>query len=172
MSLCDLLDEIALTLLTQRIDEGAGALGHDFIESPDAPGREESLCHVAEVAMLGGVHLDDRAHLPQWARRAVGGLDFLPAVQDHRAFAIAEEMGLTRDIDDVRVLRDRPEVLEVAVELAAMDGRLLAQQRPYVVRSALRAVVFRCDQIVGIDAGRHRGLLTRGDSLLGSNSLG
>ena len=75
MSLRDLLDEIALALLAERVDQGARALGHDLVEPLDAPRREEPARHLAEVAVLGRVHLDDRAHLAHRARCALGHLD-------------------------------------------------------------------------------------------------
>src|SRR4030095_15340283 len=158
MSLRDLLDEVALALLAERVDQGARALGHDLVESLDGSRREEPARHLAAVAVLGRVHLDDREHLAHRTRRALGHLHLLVSAQDHRAFAIAEQMRLDRDVEDVRVLRDRPEVLEVAAEFAAMDRGLLAQTRPRVVRHALGAVVLRGHQVEGIDRERHRGL--------------
>src|SRR6185437_7279469 len=61
-----------------------------------------------------------------------------------------EPLGLSGDLEDVRVLRDRPERL-VAVGLQARDRGLGAQLRPHRVRVAVARVPHRVDEVVRVD---------------------
>ena len=109
VALRDLLDEVALALARRASRPALRALSLTISSSRAMLARrEESARHLAEVAVIGRVHLDDREHLPHRARRAPGHLHLLLAAQDHRAFAVAEQVGLARDVDDVGVPGDAP----------------------------------------------------------------
>lgn len=77
MTLGDRLDEVRLTLFSQLVDLGARAVGHDLVQAVDAPGREETARHLAEVSMLGRVHLDDGPHLTEARRVCLATLQHL-----------------------------------------------------------------------------------------------
>ena len=121
VALRDPLDEVAFALITERVDQAASALGHDLVEALDAAGSEEPTCDFAEIAVFRRVHLDDRAHLSQGRIAAVVYRVLLYAVQYSDPRHVAERLGFARDIHDVGVLRDRPEIVELATVLAAVD---------------------------------------------------
>ncbi len=155
VSLGDRLDEVALAFLAELVDLLARAPGHDLVEVVNVAGREEAARHLAEVPMLGRIHLDDGAHIPERPLLECAPRQLLP-VEDHGTAPIAEDLGLARNVHDVGVTRDRVEGL-VGLGLAVVDRRVRAQPAPGAVGLAGDAVVAGDDQVVGIDLECHLG---------------
>ena len=93
MALRDHLDEIAFALAPELVDLLPRALGHDVVEAPDAARREEGARDLAEVAVLGRIHLDDRPHVAERSDSAMP-TGLLLAAHEHRPFELLKSRGL------------------------------------------------------------------------------
>jgi hypothetical protein len=80
--------------------------------------------------MLGRIHIEKLAQNRLVGR---GGAFFVHG--DEQELAAAKKLGLARDRHDVGMAGDRPERRD-ARALITKNGRLLSQQRPFVVRIA------------------------------------
>ncbi len=132
----------------QLVEDLAGDLLESRLEPADRARCEPVRDEPAVVAVLGRVHVHEHAQ-----RR--GLLEPLPRPAAHlgkqdEAPRAAEALGLLRDLDDVGVLRDRPERL-VARRRHPMDGRFAPQPAPGVVRVAVLAVGLRRDDVERVE---------------------
>ena len=111
--------------------------------------RQRAIC-----AMVGVVHLHQRAHRIGAAAGQLAGARLGDERLQHRARLVHETVVLALDVDDVGVLRDRPEG-RIAFGLEPHDRRLAAHRGEERVQSRRIRVRLRIGDLGEFGDGRH-----------------
>ena len=140
----DARDEIALAFAAEIVDELARGLVDQGLQALDRARREVGTRDLAVFAMLGRIHVDDG---PDRRRRL--GREGL-AARDRHSRRVQEDLRQLGDLDDVGVLRDRPERRK-ARRFEIFDGRFASQPGPFGVGKTGTSVRAGIDELQGID---------------------